>query len=446
MNRILIRDATIINENLIRKASVLIENEWIKDIFFENIPDSVLLTSKIIDAKNKFLIPGLIDDQVHFRTPGLTHKGDIYSESKAAVAGGITSYMDMPNVKPPTITQILLEEKILHASKNSLANYSFYFGATNDNTDEIVACDPSQVCGIKVFLGASTGNMLVDNKETLNKIFSLSNQLIAVHCEDENIINTNLSIYKDIYGENIPIKYHPKIRSKEACFNSSLFAINLAKKHNARLHILHLSTAKEMDLLSNQSIENKRITSEVCVHHLTFDDGDYKKLGTKIKWNPAIKTKEDKQALLQAVLDDKIDIIATDHAPHTITEKQNPYTMAPSGGPLVQHSLNAMLELYEAKKISLEKIVEKMCHAPAKIFNVNKRGFIRKGYYADICLFEKKKWTVTKSNILYKCGWSPFEGRKFNFNVSHTFVNGNLVFHKGNFDENYRGKLLEFET
>ncbi|MDC3050624.1 dihydroorotase, partial [Flavobacteriales bacterium] len=376
----------------------------------------------------------------------LTHKADIYTESKAAVAGGITSFMEMPNTQPQTLTQDLLELKFKKAKEVSLANYSFFMGASNDNLEEVLKTDPKNVGAIKIFMGSSTGNMLVDDKSVLENIFEKSKMLIAVHCEDEAIIQQNTAHYKSIYGEDVPIEIHPKIRSEEACYKSSSMAIELAKKHDTRLHVFHLSTAKEMELFRNDiPLEEKRITAEVCIHHLWFDDSQYADKGTHIKWNPAVKSKADKEAVFQALLDDRIDIIATDHAPHTLEEKNNTYFNAPSGGPLVQHALVAMLEFYHDRKISLEKIVEKMCHSPAICFQVENRGFLRKGYAADLVLFElNNPWTVKKDNILYKCGWSPFEGNTFKSRVSHTWVNGHLVYQNGKFDESQKGQRLTF--
>jgi len=443
----LIRNAVIVNEHTEKQGSVLIEDQIIKQLFFNEVPAGIMQSSEIIDAEGKYLLPGIIDDQVHFREPGLTHKGEIYTEAKAAIAGGVTSYMEMPNTNPQTITQELLEEKYKVASEKSLANYSFYIGGTNDNLEELLKTDPKTVCGIKIFMGSSTGNMLVDNPETLEQIFKQSPMLIAVHCEDENTVKANTAKYLEKYGENIPISYHPLIRSDEACYLSSKLAVDLAKKYNTRLHILHLSTAKEMELFTNQvPLKQKRITSEVCVHHLWFDDSDYEKLGTRIKWNPAIKTRKDKEKLLESLVNDTLDIIATDHAPHTRDEKNNLYAKAPSGGPLVQHSLNVMLELKRKGKISLGKIVEKMCHAPADIFKINNRGYIREGYFADLLLIDlDKQWTVDQTNILYKCKWSPFEGYTFMGQVTHTFVNGHMVYQNGLFDETIRGMRLTFD-
>ena len=443
-NTTLIKNAFIVNEGLIEKKDVLIEGEFISKIseVITGIPEN----AKIIDAENKFLLPGIIDDQVHFREPGLTHKADIASESRAAVAGGITSYIEMPNTNPQATTQKLLEDKFKIAATNSYANYSFMFGGTNDNLEELLKTDPKNVAAIKLFLGSSTGNMLVDNEDVLEKIFSSTKMLIAVHCEDEATIKDNLAREIAIYGDDIPIELHPKIRSEEACYLSSSKAIALAKRTGARLHVFHLSTAKEMALFTNKiPLEEKKITAEVCVHHLWFDEGDYKEKGTLIKWNPAVKTTLDKEGLWEALLDDRLDVIATDHAPHTLEEKQQVYTKAPSGGPLVQHALMAMLEAVKNKKISIEKMVEKMCHNPAILFKIEKRGFIKNGYYADLVLIDpKKNYIVSKDNILYKCGWSPFEGIQFSSTITHTFVNGNLIYDQGKFNEETKGKRLVF--
>lgn len=450
MNSLLIENATIVNEGKEFKASIFINDGKIKNIFKTKIPSeflSQLSCSNVINAEGKYLLPGIIDDHVHFREPGLTYKADIYTESKAAISGGITSFMEMPNTEPQTITQELLEEKYRIASKTSLANFSFYIGATNNNIEELLKTYPKNICGIKIFMGSSTGNMLVNKEEVLSRIFSQSPLLIAVHCEDESIIQNNIEQYKNKYGQEFPIKYHPLIRSEEACYKSSSYAVKLAKKYNTRLHLLHLSCAKELKLLDNTlPAKEKQITAEVCIHHLWFDENDYEKLGTRIKWNPAIKTKNDKAELLKGVLNNKIDVIATDHAPHTLEEKNRTYFNARAGGPLVQHSLVAMLELYHQQKISLEKIVEKMCHAPADIFHINKRGYIREGYWADLVIVDlKNKWKVTKDNILYKCKWSPFEGQTFNSKITHTFVNGNLVFGNGKFNESVKGIRLLFD-
>ena len=444
MSLILIKNAQIVNEGKIIEGDVLIDGEYIVDIDISISSKSADTT--VIDAEGKFLIPGAIDDQVHFREPGLTHKADIKTESKAAIAGGITSFIEMPNTVPQATTQELLEKKYEIAANSSYANYSFMFGGTNDNLDELLKTDPTNVAGIKLFLGSSTGDMLVDNEEVLEKIFSSTKMLIAVHCEDEATIKNNLETYLKEYGDDIPIELHPKIRSEEACYLSSSKAIALAKKTGARLHVFHLSTAKETELFSNKTpIEDKQITAEVCVHHLWFDENDYKTKGTFIKWNPAVKTEKDKEGLWKALLNDKIDVIATDHAPHTKEEKENVYTKAPSGGPLVQHALPALLQAYRQGKISVEKIVEKMCHNPAKIFKIEKRGFIKKGYYADLVLVDiASPWTVTKENVLYKCGWSPFEGSTFYSKITHTFVNGHLAYQNGVFNNTLKGKRLLF--
>jgi len=443
MASIIIRNAILVNEGKIFSSDVFIENGWILKI---GTDISVKGNYKEIHAEGLHLLPGVIDDQVHFREPGLTHKGDIYTESKAAVAGGITSFMEMPNTIPNTLTQELLEEKYQVAARKSLANFSFFMGVSNNNIEEVLKTNPENVCGIKIFMGSSTGDMLVDNQKTLENIFSTSPMLIATHCEDEATIRKNLEEYKSKYGEDIPVKFHPLIRSDEACFKSSSFAIELAKKFNTRLHILHISTEKEIALFENKiPLDKKRITAEACIHHLWFCDRDYARLGNFIKWNPAVKTEKDRDAVFNAMLDNRLDIIATDHAPHTMEEKKQRYTKAPSGGPLVQHSLVAMLEFYHSKKITLEKIVEKMCHAPAVCFRVEKRGFIREGYYADLVLADlNKKWEVEKSNILAKCGWSPFEGVEFNSSITHTFVNGKLVFERGKFFEETKGQRVLF--
>jgi len=451
MEKILIAGANIVNEGKIFEGSVLISNNRIEEIIPVGSNNLFLEDHEnveLIDGRGKFLLPGVIDDQVHFRDPGLTQKGDLYTESKAAVAGGVTSFMDMPNTDPKAITLNILEEKYKLASQKSLANYSFFLGATNSNIEEIEKANPSRICGVKVFLGASTGNMLVDDPAVLEDIFLKSRMIVAIHSEDEGVIRKNLAIFKEKYGEQIPFEAHPLIRSEEACYKSTEMAVMLARKHNTRLHILHLSTVKELDLLENGiPLKEKKITAEVCVHHLWFDDRDYSRLGSLIKWNPAIKTEKDKNGLFKGLLEDKIDIIATDHAPHLKEEKSLPYLSCPSGGPLIQHSLVIMLEFYHRKKISLEKVVEKMCHAPAVLYRIKDRGFIRKGYFADLVLVDPNApWVVSKENLLYKCGWSPFEGTKFSSTVTHTFVNGNLVYRNGNFNEQYKGKRLEFNA
>ena len=439
----LIKNATLVNEGKIYQSDVLIENQKIKKI----APKITIDADQIIDAKGLHLFPGVIDDQVHFREPGLTHKGTIYTESKAAVAGGITSFMEMPNTNPQVLTQKLLEDKYQIASKKSLANYSFFMGASNDNLEEVLKTNPKNVGAIKIFMGSSTGNMLVDNKNVLEEIFSKSPMLIAVHCEDETIIQENSNKAKQQYGEEVPISEHPKIRSAEACFKSSSMAVELAKKHNTRLHVFHISTEKEIELFDNKiSLKDKKITAEVCIHHLWFDENNYKEKGTLIKWNPAVKKESDKKALFQALLDDKLDVIATDHAPHTLEEKANSYFKAPSGGPLVQHALPAMLEFFKNGKISLEKVVEKMCHNPAICFKVENRGFIREGYFADLVLVDlNNPWEVNKENILYKCGWSPFEAEIFNAKITHTLVNGHIAYQYGKFNESKNGMRLTFD-
>ena len=440
----LIKNAQIVNENQIFKGDLLIENDLIlkigNDISEEN-------AHRVIDADGKYLLPGVIDDQVHFREPGLTHKGDIESESRAAIAGGVTSFIEQPNTVPNAVTQELLEEKYKIAAEKSLANYSFMMGGTNDNLEEILKTNPRNVAGIKLFLGSSTGNMLVDNPETLENIFSKTKMLIAVHCEDEATIRANTEKYRKEFGDDIPMKFHHLIRSEEACYISSSKAVELAEKTGARLHVFHVSTAKETELFRNDiPLKDKKITAEVCVHHLTFTDVDYETKGTLIKWNPAVKTQKDKDGLWKALLDDRIDVIATDHAPHTWEEKQNVYTKAPSGGPLVQHSLVLMIENFKNGKITLEKIVEKMCHNPAILFQIEKRGFIREGYKADVVLVDlNDNSTVTKENILYKCGWSPFEGSVFHSKITHTFVNGNLVYENGKVADEKFGERLLFE-
>lgn len=441
----LIKNATIVNEGLSFFADVLIENENIHSILPDISEDDADL---VIDAAGKYLLPGIIDDQVHFRDPGLTWKGDIETESRAAVAGGVTSFIDQPNTVPNAVTQELLQDKYDIAAEKSYANYGFMMGGTNDNLQEILKTNPRNVPGIKLFLGSSTGNMLVDNPETLELIFSNTQMLIAVHCEDEDTIRRNTEDYKKIYGDDIPVKFHPLIRSVEACYKSSSKAIELAKKTGARLHVFHLSTVKETSLFRNDiPLKDKKITAEVCVHHLTFTDADYETKGSLIKWNPGVKTQKDKDGLWEALLDDRIDVIATDHAPHTWEEKQNVYTKCPSGGPLVQHSLAVMLENYHQGKISLEKIVEKMAHNPAILFRIEKRGFIREGYKADLVLVDlNKKWTVLKENIRYKCGWSPFEGSEFQSEVTHTFVNGHLVYENGTVAEEKRGQRMLYSA
>jgi len=446
MSSILIKNATIVNEGKTFHGDLLIIDELISIIGSPD-PKDIPSGTKIIDATGLLLIPGVIDDQVHFREPGLTHKGDICSESRAAVAGGVTSFMDMPNTNPQTTTIDILNDKYLIGSENSFTNYSFYLGATNTNLDDVLELDQSAVCGIKLFMGSSTGNMLVDNEIALRELFKNTSLPITAHCEDEPIIRKNSEIYREKYGENVPVSMHPKIRSREACFKSSSHAVNLAKEYNSRLHILHLSTADELKLFRNDlPLNEKRITGEVCIHHLWFDESSYDNLGSFIKWNPAIKTKFDREALIHGVNNNLIDIVATDHAPHTLQEKRNTYFKAPSGGPLIQHSLVVMLELWHRNIFSLEKIVEMMCHNPAILFNIRKRGYIREGYQADLCLVDPESpWIVSKENLLYKCGWSPFEGTTFRSKIVQTIVNGTIVYDDGIINDDYRGQRLMFD-
>jgi dihydroorotase len=444
MSRFLIKGATNVNEGKKESKDVLLE-----DGLIAKIDDSITVAGNVaeINAEGLYLMPGVIDDQVHFREPGLTHKGELFTESRAAVAGGITSYMEMPNTVPNTLTQELLQRKYNRAAEVSLANYSFFMGASNDNLDEVLKTDEKTVCGVKIFMGSSTGNMLVDDEETLDGIFSECPMLIATHCEDEGTIRANTAAAIERWGENIPITEHPKIRSVEACYLSSSRAIELAKKHNTRLHILHISTERETHLFDNSMpLAQKRITAEACIHHLTFNDSIYETKGTLLKWNPAVKTEEDRNGVFQALLDDRIDIIATDHAPHTWEEKQHPYLKAPSGGPLVQHALPAMMEHVKNGAITIERMVEKMCHAPAICFQLANRGFIREGYAADLVLINPNQaWTVSKENILYKCGWSIFEGTTFNSAITHTFVNGHLAYANGKLDDSTLGHRLSFD-
>ena len=444
MKTTLIRNAKIVNRGKITEQDIFIKGQRIEQIGADL---SNLSAGQVIDAQGKYLLPGVIDDQVHFREPGLTHKGDIFSESRAAVAGGITTYMEMPNTQPQALSQELLQQKYDIAAQNSLANYSFYMGASNDNLEEVLKTDKSKVCGIKVFMGSSTGNMLVDNARTLENIFSRADMLIATHCEDEETIRANAQAYRERYGEDVPMEAHPLIRSAEACYRSSSMAVELARKHGARLHILHISTARETELFRNDiPLQEKKITAEACIHHLWFDDSWYEKKGSFIKWNPAVKTADDRQAIRKAVKDGRIDVLATDHAPHTLEEKENTYFKAPSGGPLVQHSLVAALEMHKQGVFSLEEVVEKMCHNPAILFNVKQRGFIEEGYYADLVLVDlNRPWEVSRQNLLYKCGWSPFEGQTFSSYVTHTFISGHLAWEEGRFNEAQMGQRLEFE-
>ena len=442
MNSYLIKNAKIVNEGATKTGDVLVENGIIQQVGSGIQKEGI----KTIDAEGKYLLPGLIDDQVHFREPGLTHKANIATESRAAVAGGITTFIEQPNTVPQATTQKLLQDKFDIAEKSSYTNYSFMFGGTNDNLEELLKTNPKNVAGIKLFLGSSTGNMLVDNPEVLENIFSSTKLIISVHCEDEGTIRKNTAHYKEIYGDDIPIELHPVIRSDDACYISSSRAIELAKKTGARLHIFHLSTAKEMELFRNDiPLEEKQITAEACVHHLWFSDEDYKEKGTFIKWNPAVKKVSDRAALWEALLDDRIDVLATDHAPHTLEEKSNPYTKAPSGGPLVQHALLALTEKVKEGVWTMEKLVEKACHNPAIIFQINKRGYIREGYHADLVLLDdNKSQTVSRDNVLYKCGWSLFEGTTFSSTVTHTFVNGVLMYDNGIFNDEVKGKRLTF--
>lgn len=440
----LIKNVQLVNEGKVMAGDVLISNGRIQQIGNSLSPASKTVE---IDGAGKYLLPGAIDDQVHFREPGLTHKGEISTEAKAAVAGGITSFMEMPNVIPQTVTQQLLADKYQLAAAKSMANYSFFMGATNDNLDEVLRTDAETVCGLKVFMGSSTGNMLVDNEKALDQLFSNSPLLIATHCEDEATIRDNLEKYKQQYGEGIPFELHPVIRNEEACYKSSSFAVALAKKHGTRLHILHISTGKETTLFTNDiPLKDKKITAEACIHHLWFSDVDYAEKQQWIKWNPAIKTANDRAGIWEALLDDRIDVIATDHAPHTIEEKNNPYLSAPSGGPLAQHSLVAMLDFYHQGKITLERIAEKMAHAVAECFRIRERGYIREGYYADLVLVDlNKPWTVSRENILAKCGWSPFEGHTFRSAIEKVWVSGHLAYAEGKFDESVKGKRLLFD-
>ena len=440
--RLLIKNAKLVNQGKSFYSDLLVEEKIIKKIA-PKINENV---DRVIDAKGLHLIPGIIDDQVHFREPGLTHKAEIYTESKAAIAGGITSFMEMPNTKPQTLTQELLEEKFQLGDKKSIANFSFFMGASNNNLSEVLKTNPNHVGAIKIFMGSSTGDMLVDNKKVLEEIFKKSDCLIAVHCEDEETIQKNLDEAKNKFGEDIPIEMHPKIRSVDACYKSSSLAVELAKKHNTRLHIFHISTEKELELFTNtKPLSEKRITAEVCIHHLYFNSNDYKTKGTHIKWNPAVKEKSDQDALLAALLDNRLDVIATDHAPHTIEEKNNKYLQAPSGGPLVENALKVMLKFVKEKKITIEEVVEKMCHNPAICFQIEKRGFIKEKYYADLVLVDiEKEYEVTEGKILSKCGWSPFVGEKLNGQVEYTIVNGHIAYEKGVFDESKKGMRLVF--
>lgn len=442
MARTLLKNGTLVNEGRLVESDILLDGELILKIG-SAISDA---NATVIDAAGKYILPGIIDDQVHFREPGLTHKGTIATESRAAVAGGITSFMEQPNTVPQATTIEKLEAKFATANQTAFANYSFPLGGTNDNLEELKRLDKNSCSGIKLFLGSSTGNMLVDDEDVIEKIFSSTEMVISAHCEDETTIRRNLAAYRKQYGDDIPIEYHHLIRSAEACYLSSSRAIALAKKTGARLHVFHLSTGKEMDLFRNDiPLEKKKITAEVCMHHLWFSDADYKTKGTLIKWNPAVKTAEDRDALWEALLDGRIDVVATDHAPHTLEEKENVYTKAPSGGPLVQHALPAMLEKHLEGKITLETIVTKMCHNPAILFQIDRRGYLREGFYADLAIVDvHSPWKVTKENIAYKCGWSPFENEVFKARVTHTFVNGHLAYEHGIFSEKRNAKRLTF--
>ena len=442
MGKIVLKNGIIVNEGIVQENDILIIDDVISKIA-KDISDA---DAEVIDVSGMHIIPGVIDDQVHFREPGLTHKGTIATESRAALAGGITTFMEQPNTTPQTTTIEKLEEKFATASNSAFANYSFLFGGTNDNLEELKRLDKNACSGIKLFLGSSTGNMLVDDEKVIENIFSNTEMVISAHCEDETTIRENLAKYKSQYGDDIPVELHPIIRSEEACYLSSSRAIALAKKTGARLHVFHLSTGKETDLFRNDiPLEQKKITAEVCIHHLWFTDADYANKGTLIKWNPAVKTATDKEMLWNALLDDRIDVIATDHAPHLLEEKNNVYTKAPSGGPLVQHALNAMLEKVKDGTITVEKMVQKMCHNPAILFQIEKRGYIREGYYADLVVADlNNPWTVTKENIAYKCKWSPFEDTIFSSKVIHTFINGHLGYSKGQFSEKRNAKRLTF--
>ncbi|MFN8845115.1 MAG: dihydroorotase [Chryseotalea sp.] len=443
MKTTLIVNAKIVNEGKVTEGDLLIKGERIEKI--GNV-QQVTEQHTIIDAKGSYLLPGAIDDQVHFREPGLTHKANIFTESRAAVAGGVTTYMEMPNTSPPTFTQSLLEDKYKIAAHASLANYSFYIGASNENIEEVLKTDLTKVCGLKIFMGSSTGNLLVDNPKTLEAFFSKFQGLIATHCEDEQSIRRNMEAARQKFGEDVPVSYHPIIRDEEVCYLSSSMAVELAKKFGTHLHVLHISTAKELSLFDNSiPLEKKKITAEACIHHLWFNENDYATKGSLIKWNPAVKSASDQQAILQAVLNNTIDVIATDHAPHLLEEKQNPYFKAPSGGPLVQHSVVAMLEMVKQGKITIEKVVEKMSHHVAILYRIQERGFIREGYFADLVLVNpNESWQVEKKNILAKCGWSPFEGQNFSHKVTHTFVSGYLAYANGMLQNEQMGQRLKF--
>lgn len=447
MSNFFLKNALVINENQKQYVNILIQDQYISKMYSVDEQPELPENCELMDLTGKWILPGVIDDQVHFRDPGLTKKANMISESRAAVSGGVTSFMDMPNTIPNVLTQEILEDKYQYASTRSLANYSFYMGVSNDNAEEVLKTDPKSVCGIKIFLGASTGNMLVDRQATLEKLFAEAPMLIAVHCEDEPTIQANQNAAIEKYGKDIPIHVHPDIRSHEACYKSSSYAVKMAKKYGTRLHVLHLSTAKETELFSNElPLEEKKITAEVCIHHLWFERKDYDEKGSLIKWNPAVKDRADADGLLKALLEGKIDVIATDHAPHQMVEKENPYLKAPSGAPMVQHSLVAMLEMAKQGKLSVEQVVEKMSHNPAMLYQIEKRGFIREGFFADLAIVDPaKSWVVSKENILYLCGWSPMEGQKFNSQVIKTFVSGHLVYNEGEFNDTVKGKRLSFD-
>jgi len=440
MNAFIIRQAQIVNENKIFTGDILVRNGRIEKID-THISDQ---HATEIDAEGMYAMPGAIDDQVHFREPGLSHKATIHTESRAAVAGGVTSFFEMPNTQPPATTQALLQDKFDIASQHALANYSFFMGTSNENYEEVMRTNPLEVCGIKIFMGSSTGNMLVDNPSTLERIFANAPTIIATHCEDEQTVKNNLAKYEAEYGDKLSVTYHDKIRSEEACYLSSSMAVELAKKHGTRLHVLHISTARETELFEAIPLEKKRITAEACIHHLWFSNQDYAEKGNYIKWNPAIKSEADRDGIWKALLDGRIDVIATDHAPHTIEEKQQAYLKAPSGGPLVQQSVQAMFEFYSQGKISLEQIVEKMCHHPAILFNMKDRGYLREGYFADIALVKRKDDTISREKLLYKCGWSPFEGQTFKYSIDKTFINGHLAWDGHKIIEGPAGKRIEF--
>ncbi|MBL7953974.1 MAG: dihydroorotase [Flavobacteriales bacterium] len=443
MNTVLIRNAVVVNEGASFDADVLVRDGFIERIAPEGIGD---VRVPEFDAEGRLLLPGVIDDQVHFREPGLTHKDDIAHASAAAAAGGVTSFMEMPNTVPQTLTQELLEQKYALGADHSLVNYSFYMGVSNDNLDEVLRTDPATVCGLKAFLGSSTGNMLVDDPSTLDELFRRAHLLLAIHAEDESTVRTNLQAATARWGEHIPLTQHPVIRDAEACYKSSSNAVALAKEHGTRLHVLHISTAREIELFAPGPLEKKHITAEACIHHLWFTDADYAEKGAFIKWNPAVKTDADRAAIRQAVIDDRIDVIATDHAPHTLEEKAQAYAKCPSGGPLIQHSLVAMLELASQGVFTLAQVVEKLCHAPARLFQVDRRGYIREGHHADLVLVDRAApWVVDRSNLLYKCGWSPFEGQRFGSQVVRTWVNGRVVFADGAVDRSVRGQRLRFD-